>query len=420
MTSRPYLESKPQHIPTSSTGGASRVDVAVVGAGIIGLGIAWSLVRSGRSVCVIDADPAMGATRAAAGMLAPVSEYHYQEEELLELTLRSALLYPEFVRTLADGGRETGYLTTETLLVGVDSGDRQALRDLFETQLSQGLRILPLTIRELRTQEPLLSPRLSVGYRVADDCQVDPRILAASLLDALADPDAHSGKASFERRPAKGLLHDRSDDSSSRVVGIQFDDGDTLAADEVIVANGTAAGDLHGLPRGLSLPLRPVFGDIIRITIPETLRPLLHATIRATVHGNPVYIVPRSDGTAVVGATQRETGTARVSAQGIFELLRDAQEVLPAVAEAEIAEVMARARPGTPDNKPLLGRVHHPDGAHIAGLIIATGFFRHGVLLTPVAAEVCQRLVEGTDDTQWAPFRPDRFRLTSTSPKEHQ
>ncbi|WP_409046884.1 glycine oxidase ThiO [Microbacterium sp. HA-8] len=420
MTSRSYPEPNPQHTPTSSTKGASRVDVAVVGAGIIGLGIAWSLVRSGRSVCVIDPDPAMGATRAAAGMLAPVSEYHHQEEELLGLTLRSALLYPEFVRTLADGGRETGYLTTETLLVGIDAGDRQALRDLYDKQLSQGLPILPMTIRELRTQEPLLSPRLSAGYRAADDRQVDPRILSASLLDALADPDAHSGKTSFERRPAKGLLHERADDSSSRVVGIQFDDGDTLTADEVIVANGTAAGDLHGLPRGLSMPLRPVFGDIIRITVPGTLRPLLHATIRAAVHGNSVYIVPRSDGTAVVGATQRETGTAGVSSRGIFELLRDAQDVVPAVAEADIAEIMARARPATPDNKPLLGRVRHPDGSNIAGLIIATGFFRHGVLLTPVAAEICQRLVEGPDDTQWAPFRPDRFRLTSTSPKEHQ
>lgn len=391
----------------------------MVGAGIIGLGIAWSLVRTGRSVCVIDPAPAMGATRAAAGMLAPVSEYHYQEEELLELTLRSAWLYPEFVRSLAELGRETGYLTTETLLVGVDAGDRQALRDLYDKQLSQGLPVFPLTIRALRTQEPLLSPRLSAGYRV-DDRQVDPRVLSASLLDALADPGAHAGKASFERRAAKGLLHERPNDPSSRVVGIQFDDGDTLPADEVIVANGAAAGDLHGLPLGLPLPLRPVFGDIIRIRVPENLRPLLNATVRATVHGNAVYIVPRSDGTAVIGATQRETGTASVSARGIFELLRDAQEVLPAVAEADIAEVMARARPGTPDNKPLLGRVHHPHGSHIEGLIIATGFFRHGVLLTPVAADICQRLVDGIDDTQWRPFRPDRFRPSSASVKEHR
>ena len=418
MTSSPCLEPKPRHTSTSSTGSASRVDVAVVGAGIIGLGIAWSLVCAGRSVCIIDRDPAMGATRAAAGMLAPVSEYHYQEEELLELTLRSARLYPDFARTLAEGGRETGYRCTETLLVGVDSGDRQALRDLYEKQLSYELPVRPMTIRELRAQEPLLSPRLSAGYRVADDRQVDPRILAASLLDALADPASHAGNTSFERRPAKRLLHEHPDDSSSRVVGIQFDDGDAIGADEVIVANGLAAGDLHGIPRGLSLPLRPVFGDIIRITVPENLRPLLNATVRATVHGNPVYIVPRSDGTAVIGATQRETGTSRVSARGIFELLRDAQEVLPAVAEADIAEVMARARPATPDNKPLLGRVRHPDGSYIAGLIIATGFFRHGVLLTPVAADICQRLVDGTNDSQWEPFRPDRFRLSSASSKE--
>lgn len=390
----------------------------MVGAGIIGLGISWALVRAGRSVCVIDPEPAMGATRAAAGMLAPVSEYHHQEEELLGLTLRSARLYPEFVHSLAEGGRQTGYLTTETLLVGVDAGDRQALQDLYRKQLSQELAILPLTVRELRTREPLLSPRLSAGYRATDDHQVDPRVLAASLLDALADPDAHSGRTVFERRPATGLLHARPDDASSRVVGVRLDDGDTVTADEVIVANGTAAGELHGLPRRLSLPLRPVFGDILRVTVPESLRPLLNVTVRATVRGNPVYIVPRSDGTAVIGATQRETGTASVSARGVFELLRDAQEVLPAVGEADIAEVMARARPATPDNKPLLGRVHQPDGSHVAGLVIATGFFRHGVLLTPVAAEICKDLVEGVDDTRWAPFRPDRFSPAPTSAKE--
>ena len=390
------------------------VDVAVVGGGIIGLGIAWTLAQTGRSVCIIDPDPAMGATRAAAGMLAPVSEYHYQEEVLLELTLESSRLYPDFIRNLEELGKETGYLRTQTLLVGVDAGDRSALGDIYQRQILQNLPVVPLTVRELRNREPLFSPQLSSAYLIADDHQVDPRILASALLEVLAQPPASAGLVYFDQRAAKSLLHTDQDDLSSAVRGINFEGGGALEASEVILANGLGASKVQGLPPWLHLPLRPVYGDIIRVAVPENLRPLVGATIRGMVHGNSVYIVPRNDGTAVIGATQRETGTSGVSAGGIFTLLRDAQELLPAIAEAEIVEIMARPRPGTPDNKPLLGRVCQPDGSPLEGLIIATGFFRHGVLLTPVAAEICKRLVNGESDAGWEPFSPDRFSFHPT------
>jgi glycine oxidase len=104
-------------------------------------------------------------------------------------------------------------------------------------------------------------------------------------------------------------------------------------------------------------------------------------------------------------------GSAAVSAGGVYQLLRDAQQLVPAVAELELLEVTARARPGTPDNAPLLGRVARPgpDAGDIPGLIIATGFFRHGVLLTPAAAAVCRQLLDGRADPRWAGFRPERF-----------
>jgi glycine oxidase len=126
------------------------------------------------------------------------------------------------------------------------------------------------------------------------------------------------------------------------------------------------------------------------------------------VHGVPVYLVPRTDGTLVIGATQREDGSGVVSAGGVYQLLRDAQALVPAVSELELIETTARARPGTPDNAPFLGRVGCSNG-DIAGLIIATGFFRHGVLLTPVAAQYCLQLIEGIADDRWRNFRPDRF-----------
>jgi glycine oxidase len=395
------------------------VDVAVVGAGIVGLGIAWALAESGRTVAVIDPAPATGATYAAAGMLAPVSELHYQEEDLLELMLASAQLYPAFIEPLGAG--EAGYRTTATITVGADPADRQSLADLRRAQLAHGLSVEQLTIREARSREPLLSPRLSSAFSIDQDHQVDPRRLADRLRSAIAAMAAakESTHDAFIQQNAVALLHES--DAGSRVNGVALADGSTVRADEVIVANGLAAGRLEGLPEWLALPLRPVHGDIIRLRIPDRLQPFLTSTIRGLVRGLPVYLVPRADGTVVLGATQREDGSGGVSAGGVHQLLRDAQVLVPAVAELELIEVIARARPATPDNAPLLGRVTRGVDAaedHIPGLIVATGFFRHGVLLTPIAAQHCLRLVDGTADGRWDRFRPDRF--SSPTPRSSE
>ncbi|MGO4190806.1 glycine oxidase ThiO [Arthrobacter sp. YAF17] len=401
-------------------------DVAVIGGGVVGHGIAWAARRSGRTVALIDDAPGSGASWAAAGMLAPVSELHYQEESLLELMLESSRLWPAFAAALEDRGdgpdtcaaagaaSSTGYLTTPTLAVGADAADRRALADLRTVQQASGLAVEPLTVREARTREPLLSPGISCAFDISADHQVDPRRLLARIAELLA-ADSHFDTIG---RRAAGLSW-----QDGRVAGAVLVGGDTVLARETIVANGLGAAALRCLPAGLRLPLRPVHGDILRLRVPEKLRPLLTSTVRGLVRGVPVYIVPRQDGTVVIGATQREdalgenghapdgaTPGSAVSAGGVYQLLRDAQHLVPAVAELELLEATARARPGTPDNAPLLGRVAEPGGqGDIAGLIIATGFFRHGILLTPAAAEICRQLLDGVEDPRWARFRPDRF-----------
>ncbi|XAS66275.1 glycine oxidase ThiO [Micrococcaceae bacterium Sec5.7] len=409
-------------------------DVAVIGGGVIGHGIAWEARRSGRSVVLIDDAPGSGASWAAAGMLAPVSELHYQEEGLLELMLESSARWPEFAAALAGAApgaaADTGYLTTPTLAVGADAADRRALTDLRGVQRTSGLDVEPLTIREARSREPLLSPGISCAMDIPADHQVDPRKLLARFAGSLASHhgdagtwvDGAAGGYALRER-ATGLLWE-----TGRVSGVRLTGGGTVKAGETIVANGLDAASLAGLPAGLELPLRPVYGDILRLRVPRHLRPLVTSTVRGLVHGVPVYIVPRQDGTVVIGATQREDGLSAaealgsvnaVSAGGVYQLLRDAQVLVPAVSELELLECTARARPGTPDNSPLLGRVSAgrvPAGScageisgHIPGLIIATGFFRHGVLLTPAAAVICRQLMDGTPDARWAVFRPDRF-----------
>jgi glycine oxidase len=399
---------------------AIRADVAVIGAGVVGHGIAWEIQRSGRSVVLIDDAPGAGASWAAAGMLAPVSELHYQEEDLLELMLDASSRWPGFAAGVAaTAGAGTGYLTTPTLAVGVDAADRRALMDLRAVQQASGLEVEPLTVREARSREPLLSPGISCALDTPSDHQVDPRKLIASVRLALAAAaqettelavaGAAEGFAVPER--AAGLLW-----KDGTVAGVRLGSGGTVLARETVVANGLHAASLDGLPHGLDLPLRPVHGDILRLSVPQHLRPLVTATVRGLVHGIPVYIVPREDGTVVIGASQREDALSdAVSAGSVYQLLRDAQALVPAVAELELLECTARARPGTPDNAPLLGRVAvslgsgGPTDGHVPGLIIATGFFRHGVLLTPAAAAICTALLDGAVDPRWAPFSPDRF-----------
>ncbi|AFR29803.1 glycine oxidase ThiO [Arthrobacter sp. Rue61a] len=405
----------PRHTPIQT-------DVAVIGGGIIGLGIAHEARRLGRSVALIDPVPASGATFAAAGMLAPVSELHYQEGDLLELMVESSRLWPSFVDGLHVGGEGSGYRTTPTLAVGADAADRRALADLRSVQLAAGLGVEPLALRDARQREPLLSPQISCAFDIPADHQVDPRKLAACLLAGLANhsPDDGSWVSGADDgfavpSPARGVLRD-----DGRVTGVELESGVVVRAAETVVANGLGASQLSGLPEGLNLPVRPVYGDILRLRVPDNLRPLVTSTVRGMVRGVPVYIVPRDDGTVVIGATQREDGLSAssnaVSAGGVYQLLRDAQALVPAVAELELLEATARARPGTPDNAPLLGRVSGPHG-DTDGLVIATGFFRHGVLLTPVAARIVGELISGTTDPRWTPFLPDRFAGNASVPQ---
>ena len=399
------------------------VDVAVIGGGVVGHAIAWEAARSGRSVALVDDAPGTGASWAAAGMLAPVSELHYQEEDLLELMLEASSLWPEFAAGLAlahdnhanglseAGASGTGYVTTPTLVIGADAADRRALDDLRLVQAANGLTVEQLTVREARSIEPLLSPGVSCAYRIAADHQVDPRRLLARIAAALADPDRGGGTCNMIPARACTLRWE-----GDRVAGIVLNNGSAVHAGETVLANGLGTGKLDGLPPGLDLPLRPVYGDIIRLRVPAHLQPLLTSTVRGIVRGVPVYIVPRDDGTVVIGATQREApvedgaAEAAVSAGGIYQLLRDAQVLLPAVAELELLECTARGRPGTPDNAPLLGRVQARAGdSGIPGLIVATGFFRHGILLAPAAASICLQLMEGRSDPRWTAFHPGRF-----------
>lgn len=372
-------------------------DVVVVGGGLVGLAGAWRLAQRGVTVTVVDPAPASGASRAAAGMLAPVTEVHYGEQRLLGLATESLRRYPDFVAELeALTGHDVGLRRTGTLVVASDAGDRAALDDLHAFQTSLGLTATPLTSRECRALEPMLAPTIRSGVFVEGDHSVDNRRLAAALLAALE----RVGVAVVRRRAERVRL-----EPAARVVVL--DDGRTLGCASVVVAAGPWSSALPGIPEGAVPPVRPVKGQILRLSGPG----LLQRTVRALVAGGHVYLVPRTDGELVVGATAEEMGfDTTVRAGAVYDLLRDARTVVPGVAELELVEATAGLRPGSPDNAPMIG------ATGVDGLFVATGHYRNGVLLTPVTADLLAAAVTGVADDLLETFSPRRFRTAAVTP----
>ncbi|MFD7610287.1 glycine oxidase ThiO [Streptomyces sp. NPDC059828] len=381
-------------------------DVLVVGGGIIGLVTAWRAAQRGLRTALADPDPGGGAAQVAAGMLAAVTELHYGEETLLGLNLASARRYPDFVAELEEAsGQDTGYRTCGTLAVALDADDRAHLRELHALQRRCGLESVWLTGRECRRLEPMLAPGVRGGLRVDGDHQIDPRRLASALVVA-----CERAGVVFHRTWAAGLTVD-GDRATGAVLSPPGATADgpgaahEVVADQVVLAAGSLSGRLAGVPDEVLPPVRPVKGQVLRLTVPGPRAPFLSRTVRAVVRGSQVYLVPRENGELVVGATSEELGwDTTVTAGGVYELLRDAHELVPGITELPLTETRAGLRPGSPDNAPLLGPTELP------GLLLATGHYRNGVLLTPVTGDaLADALVTGELPEEARPFAPHRF-----------
>ncbi|MEV0490309.1 glycine oxidase ThiO [Streptomyces atratus] len=371
-------------------------DVLVIGGGIIGLVTAWRAAQRGLRTAVVDPDPGGGAARVAAGMLAAVTELHYGEQMLLGLNVASAARYPAFAAELeAASGQEIGFRACGTLAVALDSDDRAHLRELHALQQRSGLESEWLTGRECRRLEPMLAPGVRGGLRVDGDHQVDPRRLAGALLTACERAGVVFHRDRVERL---GMVR-------GRAAGAVLAAGAELAADQVVLAAGSLSGRLAGLPDEVVPPVRPVKGQVLRLTVPAAYAPFLTRTVRAVVRGSHVYLVPRENGELVVGATSEEMGwDTTVTAGGVYELLRDAHELVPGITELPLTETRAGLRPASPDNAPLLGPTALP------GLHLATGHHRNGVLLTPVTGDaMAELLTTGELPVVARPFAPGRF-----------
>jgi glycine oxidase len=371
-------------------------DVVVAGGGVIGTAIAWRAAAAGLRVLLVDPDDGDAASGVAAGMLAPVSESLFGEGALLRLNLLAVARFGGFAAELEDlTGQDIGLRHEGTLAIAYDRGDLAALTRLTAFRRSAGLAAEELDSRACRQLEPFLSPDVHGGVLFGGDWSVDNRRYAAALRAAAA-----AAKVRLTRDRVTAV---RSCDG--RVRGVRLAGGQRIDAAMVVIAAGWASGGIGGLPGPLRSAVRPVKGQLLRLRHPAGIPAVISHTLRATVRGAEVYLVPRADGEVIVGATSEERGPDRtVTAGAVHDLLRDAMSVLPVTSELILAETCAGLRPGTPDNGPIVG------GCGIDGLLLATGHYRNGILMSPVTADAIVACLTGrAPAAPWEPFTPQRF-----------
>jgi glycine oxidase len=380
-------------VPNRPARNVSKPSVAIIGAGVIGLGIAWRLAVRGLSVAVFDKGVSgAGASHAAAGMLAACAEAEPGEEALVTLGRVSQARWPAFAAELKQAsGVDVGLRLEGTLVVALTSDDQARLSHQLTFQQKLGLPLQWISAAETRRREPHLAGKLAGAVFSPEDTQVDNRKLAAALRIAAEA----AGARIREHQEVKTISSD-----AGRVDGIVLADGTKVGADVVVLAAGAWSRSIDGLAPELRPPVRPIKGQMLALRM-DPAAPLLTHVVWAP----GAYLVPRLDGRLLVGATVEEKGyDTSLTAGGILTLLEAAWRVVPAVEELPIDEMWVGHRPGSRDDAPILGT------GPIDGLIYATGHHRNGILLTPVTADsIAQLVLEGAADPAIRPFGIERF-----------
>lgn len=348
----------------------------IVGGGIIGTGIALELATTGIETTVIDqASPGSEASSAAAGMLAPQAEAA-KAGPLLELMLQSRSLYSSWAKNLeALSGLETGYRPSGLLHLAFDEAESYSLEAKVTWQSAHGLKATLLSGSEARHREPALSASMVLAAHFADEHQVDPRKLMPALLLAAA----RSG-VTFRSGVVRSVLQ-----SGRLATGVDLE-GEPVYADVVVIAAGAWSALIanSGLaPRDV----RPARGQMAELHSPV---PVLTHIVK-TAAG---YLVPRADGRLIAGSTLELVGYDKhVTTEGLAKLLVLAMRLVPALANVTVCSTWAGLRPWTEDALPVLSE------GPLAGLVIATGHFRNGILLAPITARIVGQIVRGEKPT---------------------
>jgi glycine oxidase len=369
-----------------------RPSVAIIGAGVVGLGIAWRL--AGRAaVTVFDRGKAgSGASHAAAGMLAACCEAEPGEEALIALGRESQARWPAFAEELLRTSGIDVELRREGILhLALTADDQAEIAQRLEFHRRLDLPLEWLSAAATRAREPHLAGKIAGALFSPEDHQVDNR----KLVQALRVAAEAAGATICEHRPVKEIVV-----QGGRAKGVLLQDQTVAAADIVVLAAGAWSRGIAGLPPDGRPPVRPLKGQMLTLRM-DAAAPLISHVVWAP----GAYMVPRRDGRLIVGATVEEKGfDETITAGGVLALLEAAWRAVPAVEELPIEEMCVGHRPGSRDDAPILGR------GPLEGLFYATGHHRNGILLAPVTADAMARLIlDDMVEPAIKPFCLERF-----------
>ena len=371
---------------------ARKPHVVIIGAGVIGLGIAWRLAQRA-TVTVFDRGKAgAGASHAAAGMLAACCEAEPGEETLVMLGRESQKRWPAFAEELEQASGIDVELRREgTLVLALTADDQATIAHHLEFQRRLDLPLEWLSAAATRAREPRLAGKIAGALFSPQDHQVDNRKLAQALRIAAE----RAGVNIHEHQPVKELAV-----RGGQARGVVLEDGTSVAADIVVLAAGAWSRKIDGLPPDRRPPVRPTKGQMLALRM-DPADPLLTHVLWAP----GAYLVPRRDGRLIVGATVEEKGfDTTVTAGGLLTLLEAAWRAIPAVEELPVDEIWVGHRPGSRDDAPILGP------GPLDGLFYATGHHRNGILLAPVTADAVARLIlDEVVEPAIKPFGLERF-----------
>ena len=369
-----------------------RPSVAIIGAGVVGLGIAWRI--AGRAaVTLFDRGKAgSGASHAAAGMLAACCEAEPGEEALIALGRESQARWPAFAEELLRVSGIDVELRREGILhLALTADDQAEIAQRLEFQRQLDLPLEWLSAAATRAREPHLAGKIAGALFSPEDHQVDNR----KLVQALRVAAEAAGATICEHRPVKEIVV-----QGGRAKGVLLQDETMAAADIVVLAAGAWSRGIAGLPPDRRPPVRPLKGQVLTLRM-DAAAPLISHVVWAP----GAYMVPRRDGRLIVGATVEEKGfDETITAGGVLTLLEAAWRAVPAVEELPIEEMCVGHRPGSRDDAPILGR------GPLEGLFYATGHHRNGILLAPVTADAMARLIlDDMVEPAIKPFCLERF-----------
>jgi glycine oxidase len=362
-------------------------EAVIAGAGLIGGAIALELAQAGLRVAVFEkGEPGREASWASAGILSPAPETPAMIP-VVPLAKASVGLYPEFVANVEEiSGHNVGFRPFGTMDALFSREAKRDLSTLIALHHGLGLKAEPLRAEQARELEPAVSPELEAAALRPEEACIDNRALTQAVLRAAQT----SGAEIFPDQGVEAVWRE-----GSRCVGLKLHN-QNVSAKWTVIASGCFSANIQGV--AAYAPVRPAKGQMVSLRADEL-------KIRRVLWSEKIYLVPRNDGRILAGATVEYVGFDKhVTAGAVERILSDAIELVPGLANARIEETWAGLRPDSPDHLPIVG------ATDLDGLLVATGHFRSGVLLTPITARLMREwITEQRVSVDWERLSPMRF-----------